>query len=63
MMYSYYEDEIAHNVEVRKVRLILIESADLKPSKQLKFINDVLDFPEEAEFKHELGRYYAVIRA
>ena len=62
MMYSYYEDEIAHNVEVRKIRLILIESADLKPSKHLKFINDAIrDFPEEAEFKHELGRYYAVV--
>ena len=36
MMYSYYEDEIAHNVEVRKIRLILIESADLKPSKKTK---------------------------
>ena len=42
MMYSYYEDEIAHNVEVRKIRLILIESADLKPSKHLKFINDAI---------------------
>ena len=52
--YSYYEDEIAHNLEVRINRLFLVLSSQLSRNKIYSFINDaVKDFPDEPLFLFE----------
>ena len=59
--YSFYEDEIAKDLEVRVKRLFLILAVSNDKRSTLNFINDAIkDFPEEPLFVFEKGSQFAV---
>ena len=53
-VYSFYEDEIVKNLEVRVNRLMLVINSQLNDRQIKEFINDAIkDFPKEPLFKFE----------
>ena len=59
--YSFYEDEIAKNLDVRIKRLMLVLNSDLKERQVWDFINDAIkDFPDEPLFIYEKASIYAM---
>ena len=58
--YSYYEDEIAKNLDVRIKRLMLVLNSKLNERQVFDFIkNAIKDFPEEPIFIYEKAGIYA----
>ena len=58
--YSFYEDEIAKNLEVRLKRMMLVMNSQLNDRQIVEFINDAIrDFPEEPLFVFERAGLHA----
>ena len=59
--YSFYEDDIAKNLDVRIKRLMLVLNSHLNERRIWDFVNDAIkDFPDEPLFIYEKAGIYAI---